>query len=82
MAKKTSDIDWKGTPPPSETAHGNFSPYPFKSWDIGDTEAFPIDELQQIRNAVANLNRTKIRRFRYAKVEERGRQRVRVWRVQ
>ncbi len=73
-------IDWKGAPPPPEN-RGQFSPYPFKNWDAGDTEAFPEDEYQQIRNTVGNLNRDKKWRFRYAKVEERGRQRVRVWRV-
>ncbi len=74
------EIDWKGAPPPPEK-RGQFSPYPFKDWDTGDTEAFPEDEYQQIRNTVGNLNRDKKWRFRYAKVEERGRQRVRVWRV-
>lgn len=73
------EIDWKGAPPPP--THGRYSPYPFRNWKVGDTEAFPIDEHDQIRNAVGNLNRNKKRRFRYATVEERGRQRIRVWRV-
>lgn len=82
MPADKKDIDWKGAPPPPENAHGKYSPYPFKSWDVGDTEAFPVDEYTQIRNAVANLNRDKSWRFRYAKQEERGRMRVRVWRVE
>lgn len=75
------EIDWKGAPPPPDT-RGNYSPYPFRNWDIGDTEAFPIDEYQQIRNTIGNLNRDKAWRFRYAKVKERGRERIRVWRVE
>ena len=75
------EIDWKGAPPPPDT-RGNYSPYPFRSWDVGDTEAFPIDEYLQIRNTIGNLNRDKQWRFRYAKVKERSRERVRVWRVE
>lgn len=75
------NIDWKGKPPPPDS-RGKYSPYPFRSWDIGDTEAFPVDEYDAIRNAIGNLNRNKEWRFRYATVEERGRQRIRVWRVE
>ncbi len=75
------EINWKGKPPPPDS-RGKYSPYPFRSWDVGDTEAFPIDEWDAVRNAVGNLNRNKKWRFRYATVEERGRQRVRVWRVE
>lgn len=78
---EAKEIDWKGAPPPPEDQRGKFSPYPFRDWKVGDTEAFPEDEHKQIRNAIGNLNRGKKWRFRYAKVEERGRQRVRVWRV-
>lgn len=75
------EIDWKGAPPPPDGRRGKFSPYLFRDWKVGDTEAFPVDEHKQIRSAIGNLNRDKKWRFRYAKVEERGRHRVRVWRV-
>lgn len=74
------EINWKGKPPPPD-GRGTYSPYPFKTWKVGDTEAFPEDEHQQIRNTVGNLNRDKKWRFRYARVEERNRWRIRVWRV-
>lgn len=80
MARKAAAI----TPaPPSESNRGH---YPFKSWALDHTERYSPGEYDTIRTAVANLNRNKSMRFRYARVTEkndRGRdtEYVRVWRV-
>ena len=80
MAKK-DETEWNGPPPP-DVQRGQRSPYPFKTWEVGDTERYPLSEYKKIRNAVDNLNRPKQGRWRYAQVEEDGAKWVRVWRVE
>lgn len=73
------DTQRKG-PTPKRQGRGQPSPYPFKSWDVGDTTRFPIGDYQKIRHAVGNLNRDKNWHFIYEKTRELGREYVRVWR--
>jgi len=70
------EIDWSKVPPPPPIRH-----WPFKNWQIGQTEFFPEDGRNTTGAAQCWASRTK-KKFRTKKTMENGVMGTRVWRVE